>query len=340
LRDMSLPNPINVEMIGLALLISIVVFATTLILMPYLIKRLKRSGIIGIDYHKIARPKIPEMGGTGIVVALAVGGVLAFILVPETSLGTLSAILVMATGAIVGLVDDLKKLGPKTKPILTAVACWPILLFQTYDPHPVFPFIGGTRLTVLYPIMIPIGTAMAANAVNMLDVLNGAMPSTCIPVAIALLVGSIILGSTEGMILSAILASVLLAYYKFNKYPAKVFTGDVGSLAVGATIAAIAVVGQLEVITVVAMIPFIMNSFHSLASIGHLFERRQIRTRPTFLQKDGRIAANTDSRSPLTLTRIIVGKVPLREYEVVRVLFILSAFSSVLAILTTLFLSG
>jgi len=322
------------------LLISALVFAATLILMPYLIKKLKRSGMVGIDYHKIARPKIPEMGGIGIVASLAIGGILAIILFPETSMGMLSAILMMGTAALVGLVDDLRQLGPKIKPVLTAAACWPILLLQTYVPRPVLPFIGGTRLTIIYPIMVPIGTAMAANAVNMLDVLNGAMPSTCIPVAVALLVCSIILGSTEGLILSAILASTLLAYYKFNKYPSKVFTGDVGSLAVGANIAAIAVIGRLEIITVVAMIPFIMNSFHSLASIGRLFERRQVRTRPTFLQKDERIAANSDSRSPLTLTRIIVAKVPLREYEIVRALFVLSAFSSLLAVLTTVFLLG
>jgi UDP-N-acetylglucosamine--dolichyl-phosphate N-acetylglucosaminephosphotransferase len=306
--------------------------------MPYLIRKLRRSGIVGLDYHKIARPKVPEMGGIGIVITLAIGGILALILFPGMSMNVLSVTLTMASGAVVGLVDDLKRLGPKTKPLLTAAACWPILLLQTYDPHPLLPFIGETRLTILYPLMIPIGVAVAANAVNMLDVLNGAMPSTCIPVAVAMLIASIILGSTEGMVLSAILVSALLAYYKFNKFPAKVFTGDVGSLAVGSTIAAIAVVGRIEVITVVAMIPFIMNSFHSLASIGRLFERRQVKLRPTFLQKDERIAASMDPRSPLTLTRIVVGKTPLKEYEVVRVLFILSAFSSLLALLTTVFL--
>jgi UDP-N-acetylglucosamine--dolichyl-phosphate N-acetylglucosaminephosphotransferase len=330
--------PLDIETILLTLLISVLVFTAVTILMPYLITKLKRAGIVGIDYHKIARPKVPEMGGIGIAVALGIGGVLTFILIPEAGLGALSAILMMATAAIVGLVDDLKRLGPKIKPVLTAIACWPIFLFHTYSPYPVLPFIGQTRLTILYPIMILIGTAMAGNAVNMLDVLNGALPSTCIPVALALLVASVILGSTDGFILSAILASTLIAYYRFNRFPARVFTGDVGSLAVGATIAVIAIIGRLEVIAVVAMIPFIMNSFHSLASIGRLFERREVRLRPTHLQKDERIAASTDPRSPLTLTRIIIGKTPLREYEVVKVLFVLSAFSSLLAVLTTVFL--
>jgi UDP-N-acetylglucosamine--dolichyl-phosphate N-acetylglucosaminephosphotransferase len=172
----------------------------------------------------------------------------------------------------------------------------------------------------------------------MLDVLNGAMPGTCIPVAVALLICSLILGSTDGMVLSAILTSTLAAYYVFNRYPAKVFSGDTGSLSVGTMIAAIAIIGRLEVVTIVAVIPFIMNSFHSLASIGRLFERREIRQRPTFLRNDEKIAANPDPRAPLTLTRLVIANTPMRENEIVRILSILSMFSSALAVLTVILL--
>ncbi len=331
--DIDLPN-VNDILITLA--ISIVVFALTMILMPRLIVKLKKMGITGTDYHKVTKPEISEMGGIGVLMTVVVGGVLALVLIPEVRTAMLSVILMIATGASIGLLDDLKTLGPKTKPVLSALACWPLFLFQTYTPYPVIPLIGGTRMTIVYPLLIIVGTAVAANAVNMLDVLNGAMPSTCIPVAIGLLVCSLILGSTDGMILSAILASSLMAYYKFNKFPARVFSGDVGSFTVGTMIATIAIIGRLEVVTVIAMIPFVMNSFHSLASIGRLFERRQIKQRPTYLLKDGRIAANADPKAPLTLTRIIVASEPLRENEIVRVFLVLSTFSSILAILTAL----
>jgi UDP-N-acetylglucosamine--dolichyl-phosphate N-acetylglucosaminephosphotransferase len=327
---------LNVNDILLTLVIFIVVLAFTLILMPSLIRKLRRMGITGIDYHKVAKPEIPEMGGIGILAGIMLGGILAIVLFSEARIPLLSAVLMIATAASVGLVDDIRTLGPKTKPLLTALACWPLFVFHTYDPYPVIPLIGGTRMTIIYPILVILGTAMAANAVNMLDVLNGAMPSTCIPVAIALLVCSLILGSISGMILSAILVSSLLAYYRFNRFPARVFSGDVGSFTVGTTIAAIAIIGRLEVAAVVAMIPFIMNSFHSLASIGRLFERRQIKQRPTILLRDGRIGANPDAKAPLTITRIILARTPLRENEIVRELSILSAFSSILAIATVL----
>lgn len=333
--DIDLPN-VNDILITLA--ISIVVFALTMTLMPRLIVKLRKMGITGIDYHKVAKPEISEMGGIGVLITVMVGGVLALVLIPEVRTAILSVILMIATGASIGLLDDLKTLGPKIKPALSALACWPLFLFQTYTPYPVIPLIGGTRMTMVYPLLIIVGTAMAANAVNMLDVLNGAMPSTCIPVAIALLACSLILGSTNGMILSAILASSLIAYYRFNRFPARVFTGDVGSFTVGTTIAAIAILGRLEAVTIIAMIPFIMNSFHSLASIGRLFERRQIKQRPTILLRDGRIAANPDPKAPLTLTRMIIANAPLRENEVVKVFFIMSTFSSILAVLTALLL--
>jgi UDP-N-acetylglucosamine--dolichyl-phosphate N-acetylglucosaminephosphotransferase len=328
--------PMNVTDILYTLVISIIVLTFTLTLMPSLIRKLRGMGITGIDYHKLAKPEIPEMGGIGILAGIILGGILALILFSAAWIPLLSAMLMIATAASVGLVDDFKTLGPKTKPVLAALACWPLFLFHTYTPYPVIPLIGGTRMTFIYPVLVIVGTAMAANAVNMLDVLNGAMPSTCIPVAIALLVCSFILGSANGMILSGILTSSLIAYYRFNKFPARVFSGDVGSFTVGATIATIAVIGRVEVAAVIAMIPFIMNSFHSLASVGRLFERRQIKQRPTLLLRDGRIAANPDTKAPLTLTRIIVARTPLRENEVVRRFFILSTLSSILAIATVL----
>ena len=58
------------------------------------------------------------------------------------------------------------------------------------------------------------------------------------------------------------LLAVLLAFYYFNRYPAKVFDGDTGSLAVGAALGALAILGRIETVVVVALIPHIMNAFY------------------------------------------------------------------------------
>ena len=82
------------------------------------------------------------------------------------------------------------------------------------------------------------------------------------------------------------------------------------------------------------MMPQIMNSFQIIHSVRGFRERRQIKQRPTEVLKDERVKANAHEKAPLTLTRWLVAREPLREYEIVSSMGILSFFSSILAILT------
>ncbi|HID16699.1 TPA: hypothetical protein EYP26_00220, partial [Candidatus Bathyarchaeota archaeon] len=222
---------------------------------------------------------------------------------------------------------------------LTAVASLPIVFLGAYDPRPALPFIGRVRLTIAYPLLIPFGIAVPANAVNMMDVLNGATPGTCAIVSLAALASLLLLGRVDEASLPAILLGALLAFYAYNKFPAKVFSGDVGSLSVGAALGAIAILGGIEVVMVVAMMPHIMNAFYGLSSIGRLYERREIQARPIRMLEDGRLAVNLAKGAPITLTRIILAQGPLTEKGVLNVMLALTAFSSALAMVTlTLFL--
>jgi UDP-N-acetylmuramyl pentapeptide phosphotransferase/UDP-N-acetylglucosamine-1-phosphate transferase len=130
------------------------------------------------------------------------------------------------------------------------------------------------------------------------------------------------------------LLGVALAFYWFNRYPAKVFDGDTGSLAVGAALGSLAILGRIEVVMVVALIPYIMNAFYGLASVGRLYERREIRQRPTILLENGNLQASSEGNAPITLARLILAAGPLGEQKIVRGMILLAAVSSVLAILT------
>jgi UDP-N-acetylglucosamine--dolichyl-phosphate N-acetylglucosaminephosphotransferase len=92
--------------------------------------------------------------------------------------------------------------------------------------------------------------------------------------------------------------------------------------------------GHMEIVAVVAIMPFIMNSFHSLASMGGLFERHDVKSRPIQVLSDGRLAVTTSKNAPLTLTRLLLVKGPLTEKQVVWDFFFLSIFSSGLALIT------
>ena len=125
-----------------------------------------------------------------------------------------------------------------------------------------------------------------------------------------------------------------IAYYRFNRYPAKVFSGDVGSLTVGAAIGALAIVGQLEVVTIIALTPFIMNSFYMLTSLRGLMEYRRVKEPATRVLPDGRIAANKHPEAPIPLIRMILARGPLTEPEIVKGFYLLSLCSALLAVLT------
>ena len=325
----------TLEMAGL-LAVFAVTFVVTLVATPVVGSVLKKRGIVGKDVHKLSKTEVPEMCGLAILLALCVGVVTTLVLFPGGVMQAVSFIGTVLIAGAIGVRDDLQPLGPKLKPMLTMAACVPILLLQTYDPIPTIPLVGPVRLTIVYPLLIPIALAVTSNAMNMMDVLNGAMPSTVSVICVATTAVLLAAGRVEIAALSAALLAAMLGFYYFNRFPARVFGGDTSSLSVGAAMGALAVLGRIEAVMVVALIPHIMNAFSGLSSIGRLYERREIRQRPTRLLEDGRLEANTDHHAPITLTRLILTAGPLGEREIVRVMILLTVVSSVLAVLTYL----
>jgi UDP-N-acetylglucosamine--dolichyl-phosphate N-acetylglucosaminephosphotransferase len=335
----------------------LVTFILTFAIMPRIITFMRNRNIVGIDVHKLDKPEVAEMGGVGILVGVTGGCLFLFFGSGYLGLGFLDyrilvfLSVILLVGAI-GIIDDLKTLGPRIKPILTAVACFPILISSwiivalnlplplAFNPRPKLPFLGRARLTYIYQLIIPFGIAVPANAVNMLDVFNGVMPLTTILMFVAMLTVSLILvtigvpGAELGILLSLAMIGALLAYYYFNRYPARVFSGDTGSLFIGAALGALAIIGQLEIVAIVALLPAIMNAFYSLVSVGGLLERRQMKSRPTVFQEDGTLAATQDKDAPITLTRLVLARGPLDEKRIIQSLAILSLASSVLAVIT------
>ena len=309
-------------------------FITSLIALPPIMRLMREKGIVGIDFHKLNRPKIPEMGGLGALVGITVSTILTTLISPELAPKLVSFLLTMLIAGVIGAIDDLKPLSAKIKPILTATAGIPILLMRTYSPYMILPIVGRTRLTIVYPFLIIPAIAVTSNAVNMMDPFNGTMTGTCSIITVVLLLSAILLGHEDAVIMCAGLLGGLLALWYFNRYPSKVFVGDVGTLSVGAALGAIAIIGRMEVIAVVAFMPQIMNAFYGLSTIGRLYERREV-ARPVHLSEDGRLIASLDPKAPITLARMVLARGPLTEPEAVRVFLALSAISGALALFTT-----
>ena len=312
----------------------IATFVATFAATPIVAKAMKSRGIIGVDVHKTSKTEVPEMCGLAILIGLSVGTVVYCLTIP-TAVREAAAFIgtVLIAGAI-GIIDDLHPLGARTKPLLTALACVPILALGTYVPYPDIPLYGPVRLTIVYPILIPIAIAVTSNSINMMDVMNGSMPGTVGIIALAIVGVLLWSGDLTTATLASGLLAAMLAFFYFNRFPSRAFGGDTGSLSVGAALGALAILGRIESVTIVALIPHIMNSFYGLASVRGLRERREILERPTKLLENGMLQASYQKGAPVTLTRLILAAGPLGERDVVRAMIILTAVSSLLSVFT------
>jgi UDP-N-acetylglucosamine--dolichyl-phosphate N-acetylglucosaminephosphotransferase len=103
---------------------------------------------------------------------------------------------------------------------------------------------------------------------NFLAGYNGLEASQGIIILSALSVITFLTGDKWLSIIGLCMVASLIPFYLFNKYPAKVFPGNILTYSVGALIASIAILGNLEKIAIFFFIPYIMETI--LKSRGKL----------------------------------------------------------------------
>ena len=304
-------------------------FLLTYLFTRYLIGVLTKKGWVAMDYHKPDKPNVPRPGGPAIIIGLLVSEIVLFTISLDN--GVLAIAGAALVGFIVGIIDDLRTLSGTLKPLLMIFGSLPILLLGTYSPYFTFPIFGAARIFLIYPVLVLFAIAITANTVNTIDVLNGAVSGfvmiATLPIVFALLL-------KQHFILAAaaiILVSTAAGFFIHHRFPSRIFPGDSGTLALGAMYGAIAIVGGVELVGVIAILPAVMNSFFYLSSVRKFTEHRKIRVRPTVVLDDGRLVAERNPEAPITLVRLIVAEEPLGEKEIVNKIFILTAFSSLLA---------
>ena len=276
----------------------------------------------------VARP-----GGPSLMVGILISGIVLYAFFPKTDI---IAILTTTTLAFfVGLVDDKKVMGGWFKPLALAATAIPILLLGAYDSNLSFPLFGDVKIPLLYFGVVVIMISITGNTINSIDVLNGVASGFMVIAGSALTISLIILQNYEVAIASLMLVFTSLAFYKYHKFPSKIFPGDSGALTLGAMYGAIAIVGQVEVVAAIALGPAIINSFLFLSSMKRIVEHREIKVKPVSLTEDFKLKATSDKDASVTLVRLILaGGRPLTEKEIGYVIFRLTIFSGILAIIT------
>ncbi|NVM17783.1 MAG: hypothetical protein HWN80_08700 [Candidatus Lokiarchaeota archaeon] len=324
------------------IIVFIVGFVITTLIIPSIIKIMKKKGYIGIDIHKNSRTEVAESGGIVLIFGISFTSVLLIIFFPNFFNEILIFILTVVLSGVIGFIDDRIRLKSRYKVILTIFTGILIFLANLFGfisiESPTIPFLGKLRLSLIYPIVVPIIVAVFANTVNMLEGYNGEGSGTSIIALISLFACSIIWDSAEGMLFTVISIAVLIPFYLYNKFPARIFPGDVGTLSIGAIFAGIALFGSLEAAVFCALLIHIFNSFYVLYSVKGFFESSEILDNKSdiIMLETDLIKASDLKSAALTLPRLILAKGPLREPELVKNIYSISFICGFFSILTTI----
>ena len=248
-------------------------FFIAFLVLPFWIKKCKQVGLLWNDMNKYGHPKNVASSG-GIVVVLAfILGVLIYIAIKtfiigdgaEMSLQVFSLLCVILILSLIGLVDDLLGwvhggLSVRSRILLAFFAAIPLVVINAGTSTMALPFIGAINWGLWYPlVLVPLGIAGCATTYNFIAGMNGLEASQGMILLSALAYVSYISGSAWLSVVALCMVAALFAFWIFNKYPAKVFPGDIMTYSIGALIAGIAILGNIEKIAIFFFIPYIIE---------------------------------------------------------------------------------
>jgi phospho-N-acetylmuramoyl-pentapeptide-transferase len=260
-------------------------------------KRLQIGQVVrddGPETH-LAKQGVPTMGGLLILVSISLSTLLWARL--DSGLVWLLQFTTLFYG-LIGAIDDYRKISRKNSKGLSArwkmvlqivgasVVGLYILLHPGFDGHLSLPFLKNINpdlgwFYVVFAIIVIVG---ASNAVNLTDGLDGlAAGPTIIAAAVYLvfsyLAGHLVLaqylqiphvpGSGELAIFCGAIVGACLGFLWYNAYPAQMFMGDVGSLALGGALGAVAIIIKQEFLLAIVGGIFVLEALSVIMQVGY-----------------------------------------------------------------------
>lgn len=304
--------------------------AACLLSLPRYIRRAKQVGITGQDIHKPGSPVIAESGGVIFILAYLVG---LFFFIPFSNafadnalnleiVGTAATVMLTA---FIGFADDLFEMRWRVKVLTPLLGGVPLAVMRLgretiSTPFGVLNFAAfGSLGIILFAVVILFAVTASANGINMFAGLNGQEAGSVLIMSLALLFLAFRLEKPNGYIILIPFIGALISFLYFNWYPSRVFPGDVGTLGMGAVIACVAVLADLERAALIMFIPYFINAI--LFFIGKL--KRVAPPRNAQMNPDGTLPAP----SIWSLRSLILRIHPMKEKPlVVTLLLIVAAF--------------
>ncbi len=250
-----------------ALLSIFLSFFATFVLIRAWIRIAKRFNLVGKDMNKLGEILVPEVGGLPVLFG-TLSGLLAYVffktffIKTETHLVVLfAAIIAFMLASFVGFIDDVlgwkQGLAKWQKPLLTLPAAVPLVVINAGQSTMLLPLLGVVDFGIIYPlVIIPIGIVGATNGFNMLSGLNGLEAGLGAIILAALGYIALANGAPWLSLVAFCAVAALLAFWIFNRFPAKIFPGNTLTHGTGALIAILAILGNMERAAVILFLPY------------------------------------------------------------------------------------
>ena len=269
-------------------LIAVIAFAVsmlgTMVMIPILKKKQFGQYIReeGPQAH-LSKAGTPTMGGIAIVLGILVAVVCTTFITGGFSSEKIAIILTMLAFGVIGFIDDYNKvakkqnegLTPKQKLALQILFGIALAVFMMLKEGTMV-FIPFAKVYVDFkwfyiPFVVFVEVAMA-NAVNLTDGLDGLASSTTAIVAATLsIIGLLFIkGQNEAMFVAGqAIMGATLGFLMLNKYPARIFMGDTGSMALGGVLSATAIVGHMEWLLPIAGLLFVIEAVSVILQVAY-----------------------------------------------------------------------
>ncbi len=327
------------------ILTAVITFITTVAATWVLIPRLTRAGLVGVDLNKVPAgfdrskikqlkdkgypglPTVPRSGGIAMILGFSTGMLVSLIIYPYPDIvSILSALLTATLISTIGIVEDFLPIRQVYRTLLPAIAALPLMVATAGQTEMSLPFVGTIQFGIVYTlVLIPIGVMAASNLVNLLAGFNGLEAGVGAIVGTTLFIVAYSAGSSVAAFIAMALAASCAAFLVFNRYPARIFPGNAATYMIGAVIAAIAIIGNMERVAVIALIPQIAEFF--LKATGR-FRAENFGK----LGKDNRLSYDGPTQS---LTHLLMKAFRPTERQLVLMLLTIQAVFAAIAIVST-----
>lgn len=276
--------------------------AITMVIMPFWIRLLKVEGIgqqVRADGPKrhLVKQGTPTMGGVVILISVVLTCVLMGKMTVELVLVLLAT---LATG-LLGFIDDLTSVTHARSLGLTAHAkmigltlicvVFTVLAVNWCNVPATVTFPGGFTINLgiftseiagfkipwLYVLFCWLLIAGMSNAVNLTDGLDGLAGGTSMIALSVMAAMAFMHGDVNLSIFCTAIAGACVGFLWFNCYPAAIFMGDTGSLALGAALATTAIMTNTEIISLVIGGLFIVETLSVMIQVvSYHFTKKRV----------------------------------------------------------------